>query len=417
MILKCYEQPTRAVCIREVQKSIKDSVKQLLEDKIQSLGLGQFFEVLDQEIRGQNGSLIIFRGMASYNAETIKSLEAYDIAWVEEAQTLSQYSLDLLRPTMRKSGSELWFSWNPRFKTDPVDVFFRKEKRDNAISVHVNWTDNPWFRNTDLYADMLADYEADPDKAEHVWGGAYGSSQGAILSRFVSKARRDGRINDTTQYDPHGAPIEISSDLGFHDTASWWVWQRLVGGFHLLGYIGASGMDADEWVGEINNYLTKLEIRPSHLGKIWLPHDATAKTFQSKHSSVERFIHAYGMDKMAIVPISRKADQISAARMIINSCAFNAKECENGLDGLEAWEFDYNEDTQEFSREPKHNWASHPADAFAYGCQIMRGLAPQPKASDTRWTQVASPGEAAHPNQIRMNDAWKTRNPVQSRRI
>jgi phage terminase large subunit len=416
MILKCYETHTRAVCIREVQKSIKDSVKQLLEDKIQSLGLGQFFEVLDQEIRGRNGSLIIFRGMASYNAETIKSLEAYDIAWVEEAQTLSQYSLDLLRPTMRKQGSELWFSWNPRFKTDPVDVFFRKEKRDNAIAVHVNWTDNPWFKDTDLYNDMIADYAADPDKAEHVWGGAYGSSQGAVLSRFVSQARREGRVNETTAYDPHGAPIEISSDLGFHDTACWWFWQRKVGGFSLIGYRGQSGLDADEWCGELNEYLSQLGVRPSHLGKIWLPHDAKAKTFQSKYSSVERFVTTYGPDKISIVPISRKADQISAARMIIQSCAFNKDECEQGLDGLEAWEFDYNEDTQEFSREPKHNWASHPSDAFAYGCQIMRGLAPKPQEPRERWTQVAEPGAAPHPNQVRLQDLWKTANQP-SRRI
>lgn len=416
MILKCYEQPTRAVCIREVQKSIKDSVKQLLEDKIQALGLGQFFEVLDQEVRGLNGSLIIFRGMASYNAETIKSLEAYDIAWVEEAQTLSQYSLDLLRPTMRKAGSELWFSWNPRFKTDPVDVFFRREKRDNAVSIHVNWTDNPWFRETDLYADMLADYQADPDKAEHVWGGAYGSSQGAILSRWVNEARRAGRVNETVTYDPQGAAVEISSDLGFHDTASWWVWQRRVGGFVLLGYRGESGMDAEDWASELDAYLQSLGIPPRSLGKIWLPHDAKAKTFQSKYSSVERFITRFGPEKIGIVAQSRKADQISAARLIIQSCAFNTKECEAGLDGLEAWEFEYNEDTQEFSREPKHNWASHPGDAFAYGCQVMRGLAPPKAADQIRWTQINEPGQPPHPNQIRLNDAWKTQRQV-SRRI
>lgn len=416
MLLRCYETHTRAVCIREVQKSIKDSVKQLLEDKIQSLGLGQFFEVLDQEIRAQNGSLIIFRGMASYNAETIKSLEAYDIAWVEEAQTLSQYSLDLLRPTMRKSGSELWFSWNPRFKTDPVDVFFRKEGRDNAVAIHVNWTDNPWFRNTDLYTDMLADYAADPDKAEHVWGGAYGSSQGAILSRWVNAARREGRVDNDVVFDPQGAPIDIIGDIGFHDTSSFWVWQRKVKGYSILGYKGESGMDADEWCVELSEYMAKLGIPIHMLGKIHLPPDAKAKTFQSKHSSVERFISHFGMEHVGIVPASRKADQISAGRLVIQSCDFNANECEAGLDGLEAWEFDYNEDTQEFSREPKHNWASHPGDGYCYGCQIMQTV-PQPKlASAARWTQIAEPGQSPHRQQTTMNDAWKTARQA-SRRI
>src|SRR3990172_9007828 len=134
-LVRCYSESTRAVCIREVQESIRDSVRQLLVDKIVKLGMGAFFTPLDTEIRGANGSLIIFKGMQSYNSETIKSLEGYDIAWVEEAQTLSERSLDLLRPTIRKSGSELWFSWNPRFKTDPVDKFFRKYPPDEAISV------------------------------------------------------------------------------------------------------------------------------------------------------------------------------------------------------------------------------------------------------------------------------------------
>ena len=145
VVLRCLVRPTRVVCIREVQNSIKDSVRQLLIDKIEKLGVSTAFEVLESEIRGPNGSLIVFKGMQSYNAANIKSLEAYDIAWVEEAQTLSQHSLDLLRPTLRKEGSELWFSWNPRFKTDPVDAFFRKSPPEDAISVLVNWRDNPWF--------------------------------------------------------------------------------------------------------------------------------------------------------------------------------------------------------------------------------------------------------------------------------
>lgn len=422
VILRCYERATRVVCIREVQQSLRESVRQLLVDKIIKFGLEWAFEILEAEIRGRDatpaaGSLIIFKGMQSYNAANIKSLENYDIAWVEEAQTLSQHSLDLLRPTLRKQGSELWFSWNPRFKTDPVDIFFRKTKRENAISVSVNWIDNPWFmEDTELYQDMLDDFAEDEDKAEHIWNGAYGNLQGAVIAKWVNAARREKRINETTAYDPQGAPVELSSDLGFHDTASWWVWQRKVGGFNVLGYIGQSGLDAEDWGLELESYLQELGVSPTALGKIWLPHDARAKTFQSKYSSVERFVTKFGANKIGIVAQSRKADQISAARLIIQSCAFKADECEAGLDGLEAWEFEYNEDTQEFSREPKHNWASHPGDAFAYGCQIMRGLASKPKEPVTRWTQVSEPGQPPHKAQITMNDAWRTRQQA-SRRI
>lgn len=369
IILRCYMQQTRCVCIREVQNSIKDSVRQLLIDKIEKLGLMESFEILESEIRGPHGSFVVFKGMQSYNAANIKSLEGFDIAWVEEAQTLSQHSLDLLRPTLRKQGSELWFSWNPRYKTDPVDKFFRKNPPEDAVSVLINWRDNPWFPEV-LRKEMEHDFRIDEDKAEHIWNGAYGAGQGAILARYVNQAEREGRINESVVYDPDGGPVEISSDLGFRDTASWWYWQRKVGGYALLHYEGESGWDADDWIPRINHNLNELGI--SKLGKIWLPHDARAKTFQSKHSSVEKFLKAYGTGKVSIVPQTRKEHQISAARAIINKCEFNRTRCEAGLDGLMAWQFEWNEENNVFSREPLHDWASHPSDAFAYGCQMMQ---------------------------------------------
>lgn len=368
IIIRAFTQPTRIVCIREVQNSIKDSVKQLLQDKIAKFGLEKFFDILESEIRGPRGSVIVFKGMQSYNASNIKSLEGYDVAWVEEAQTLSQHSLDLLRPTLRKEGSELWFSWNPRFKTDPVDMFFRKSPPAEAISVMVNWYDNPWFPDV-LRKEMEHDFSVDEDKAEHIWNGAYGSSQGAILARYVGRAERDGRVNNEVEFDMRGAPIEVSADLGFRDTASFWYWQRTLGGFRVLAYDGDSGLDADEWIPRIRDKV--IDLAAGKLGKIWLPHDARAKTFQSKYTTIERFAREFGTDKVAIVPQSRKQDQINAARHVIQKCEFHRDNCEAGLDGLIAWEYAYNEENGVFSREPLHNWASHPSDAFAYGAQVM----------------------------------------------
>lgn len=372
VLLKCYTKKTRVVCIREVQNSIKDSVRQLLIDKLNKLGLEEMFEVLESEIRGPHGSFIIFKGMQSYNAANIKSLEAFDIAWVEEAQTLSQHSLDLLRPTIRAEGSELWFSWNPRYKTDPVDKFFRKNPPPDAISIMINWRDNPWFPEV-LRKEMAHDFAIDPDKAEHIWNGAYGAGQGAILARWVNQAERDGRISDDVVYDPYGAPIEISSDIGFRDTASWWYWQRKINGYSILKYEGASGLDADDWIPLIQANIKSLGAR---LGKIWLPHDARAKTFQSKHSSMERFLSGFSDKYVGVIPQTKKLDQISAARAVITRCEFNKTLCEEGLDGLSAWEYEYNEETNVFSREPLHNWASHPSDAFSYGCQMMQMVSP-----------------------------------------
>ena len=409
-IERCLVKQSRIVCIREVQATIKDSVKQLLSDKINSFGLQSQFDVLDTEIRGPNDSLIIFKGMQSYNAQNIKSLEAYDTAWVEEAQTLSQQSLDLLRPTIRQEGSELWFSWNPRYKTDPVDKFFRKNPHPDSVCVEVNWRDNPWFPEV-LRAEMEHDFAEDPDKAEHIWNGAYGHSQGSILGKWVTRAEREKRVGDYP-YDPEGGPVEISSDLGYRDTAAWWYWQRFAGGFRLFKYQGASGMDADDWIPHLQKTLKDLNVPKKALNRIWLPHDARVKTFQSKHSTIEKFIAGFGESKVAIVPQSKKLDQISAARTVIDRCEFDAEGCEEGLDGLRAWEFEWNDDLNVFSRDPLHNWASHPADAFAYGAQAMQEHdVKQPEDKPNRDVMGIPTGIALPP----LNDLWRDVRPTQAR--
>jgi phage terminase large subunit len=371
MVLRCHLDPIRAVGIREVQLSIRDSVRQLLIDKITKLGLGGAFSVLDTEIRGLNGSNIIFRGMQSYNADTIKSLEGYDLAWVDEAHMLSQHSLDLLRPTIREERSELWFSWNPRFRTDPVDRFLRRNPPAEAVVVGVNWDDNPWFPDV-LRREMEHDRELDAELAEHIWNGTYKIGHGAILARQIERQERAGHIHDGVDYDPDGPAVEISSDIGYRDTASWWFWQRKVGGFSVIDHDYGSGYEADDWVVRLQD---RLRERGWPLGHVWLPHDAKAKTFATKHTAVERFLAAFGADKVSIVARSRKYDRINAARRVAAKCEFNSSRCEAGLDGLRAWEFEWNEDTEAFSREPLPNWAGHHGDGYSYGCQVMEGLA------------------------------------------
>jgi phage terminase large subunit len=175
LIEECLSRPgLRWVCIREVQKSLEQSVKRVLEDKITKLGVGAAFRVLETEIRTPGGGLIIFQGMQNHTADSIKSLEGYDGAWVEEAQSLSQRSLDLLRPTIRKPGSQIWFSWNPRRATDPVEGLFRgSEPYPDAVCVRANFTDNPWFKDTTLLDEMKWDRARDPDKYAHIWLGEY----------------------------------------------------------------------------------------------------------------------------------------------------------------------------------------------------------------------------------------------------
>lgn len=176
-------EKTDAVCIREVQKSLDQSVKKLLEGKIESMNAGYYFEVQDKRILAKNGGLIIFQGMQNHTADTIKSLEGFDIAWVEEAQSLSQRSLDMLRPTIRKPGSELWFTWNPDLPTDPVDMLLRGEMPPpDSIVVEANYGDNPWFPDV-LRDEMLYDRGRDPDKFAHIWLGQYRTNSEARVFR------------------------------------------------------------------------------------------------------------------------------------------------------------------------------------------------------------------------------------------
>jgi phage terminase large subunit len=169
---------TRWACIREVQKSLEQSVKRLLDDKIEALGVGHMFNSKQYEIETPGGGVIIFQGMQNHTADSIKSLEGFDGAWVEEAQSLSQRSLELLRPTIRKeyadgTTSELWFSWNPSLETDPVDVLLRGDSPPpDSVVIEVNYLDNPWFPNV-LKAEMEYDRGRDPDKYAHVWLGEY----------------------------------------------------------------------------------------------------------------------------------------------------------------------------------------------------------------------------------------------------
>ena len=199
-------EKTDAVCVREVQKSLDQSVKKLLESKIESLNAGAYFEVQDKKILSKHGGMIIFQGMQNHTADSIKSLEGYDVAWVEEAQSLSQRSLDLLRPTIRKPGSEIWFSWNPNLETDPVDALLRGEHPPpDSIVVQANYRDNPWLPDV-LKAELEYDQRRDPDKFAHVWLGEYQRNSEARVFRNWTIEEFDT---------PKGATFRLGADWGF----------------------------------------------------------------------------------------------------------------------------------------------------------------------------------------------------------
>lgn len=205
LLLRCLQRPgTRWVCVREMQLSLKQSVKLLIDDTIKLFGLEDEFESLDTLIRTPGDGLIIFLGMQNHTADSIKSLEGFDGAWVEEAQTISKRSLELLRPTIRKEGSELWFSWNPETPKDPVE-FLRHAPPAGACVLELNHSDNPFLPQV-LREEMEGDYARDPETAAHIWGGRYRQRSKASVFKNWRTARFET---------PDDAAFLFGGDWGF----------------------------------------------------------------------------------------------------------------------------------------------------------------------------------------------------------
>jgi phage terminase large subunit len=242
------ERGTSAVCIREAQKTLAQSSKRLIESKIANLGLGHQFKIFSDKIATPGGGVIIFRGMQDHTADSIKSLENFRIAWVDEAQSLSARSLSLLRPTIRAENSELWASWNPRRRSDAIDDFFRTKKPDGAVIVNANWRDNPWFPAV-LEDERRTDLLLYPDRYDHVWEGDYVRAfEGAYFAPMLNEAKAHGRIGKVAA-DPL-LPLRAFHDIGGSGANAdaytiWivqWVGQEIVTGFVGAVWLGAKVM-------------------------------------------------------------------------------------------------------------------------------------------------------------------------------
>lgn len=399
-VLKCFGTASRGVCIREIQNSIKDSVKQLIEDKISALGLDWYFEVTRDEIRGKDGSLILFRGMQSFNAENIKSLEGMDWAWVEEAQTLSKRSLKMLIPTIRKPGSELWYSWNPRHDTDAVDEFLRgANKPPGSIVVECNWSDNPWFPEV-LRTEMERDYAADPETAENVWGGGYEIvSEGAYYARWIAQAEREGRVGHFP-YDPRQR-LRTSWDLGIEDHTAVWFIQDDGHIPTVVDFYEANGVGFDEIV---SRCMPELFIPPSDnadfinwnraetltdIGRDqefrynchFLPHDVRVREMGSSGRHRFQLLQQLGLTNIRKGVAGSPDERVAAGRKILPLIRFNATpRVMHGMKRLRRYKRKFNELLGIYEGVLKDG-NDHAADAFgeyAINCDLMPRDVPKP---------------------------------------
>jgi phage terminase large subunit len=377
LILRCIQSATRTVCIREIQNTIRDSVRQLLVDKINSMGLASLFDVLESEIRGKNGSLIIFRGMKDMNAIGIQSLEGFDVAWVEESQSLSQRSLDVLRPTIRKPGSELWFSWNPRNKRDPVDVFFRGPiKNPDAICVEMNWNDNPFLPN-ELLQEKNLDYIRDPVKAQHIWGGGYEQiAEGAYYGRDVVQAENENRITRV----PHDRAANVYScwDLGIGDAMAIWTFQIVGREWHWLHYIEGTSRP-------LGDYVDLLARLPYAITEHLLPHDAEARELQTGKSR-KQFLEERGL-RVRVVPNHRVDDGIEAVRTAFNRFWIDEQGCERGIECARNYRAEFDLKLNTLKPVPRHDEYSHGADAMRIG---VMGINENHMITQSDWSKPLS---------------------------
>lgn len=375
------ERGLLSVCIREVQKSLKESAKRLIETKLADFGLGEAdgFKVFESVIQTPGDGQIIFQGMQDHTAESIKSLEGRKRAWIEEAQALSARSLTLLRPTIRDDGSELWFSWNPRRKTDPVDAMLRGDAvPTGATVIRANWSDNPWFPKV-LEQERLDCLNDQADQYDHIWEGGYATvTTGAYYAKQLSQARSEGRIGKVAP-DPN-MTLRAFWDIGGTgqkaDACSIWIAQFVGREIRWLDYYEAQGQP-------LATHIAWMRSRGYADALCVLPHDGVQND-RVYDVSYESALQAADFETEIIKNQGKGAaiQRVEAARRLFPAMWFNEATCGPGIDAIGAYHAKIDEQ-RGADLGPEHNWSSHGADAFGLACVAYE----QPKAGKTTWEQ------------------------------
>ena len=347
------QKPLRILCARETMDSIRESVHQLLSDQIVNLGLEKFYNALQSEVRGANGTEFVFAGLRKQTVSSIKSYEAIDICWVEEASVVSRRSLTILLPTIRKPGSEIWFTLNPDLETDAVYQDFVLSPPKNTFLCRMSFRDNHWLSDESKQKiERLKD--KDLDAYQHVYEGTTRSTvEGAIYKQEILSAEKDGRIREV----PYDAtqPVDTFWDLGFADRVSIWAAQRTPFEVKVLRYF-----ESDHQA--IDYYLREMQTWGYVFGTCYLPWDGGTRSLGTG-KSIEELMRAKGF----AVRVNRQlnvADGINATRTIFPQLYFDAKLCADGLMYLRRYQWGPPTALGVPRSQPLHDDASHPADAL-----------------------------------------------------
>ena len=354
LLLLGYQRKMRILCARETQKSINESVHKLLSEQINDLGLSKFYQVQQAAILGANGTEFIFAGIRQ-NVYNIKSYESVDICWVEEGQTVTKHSWDVLVPTIRKENSEIWVTFNPELDTDPTYVRFVLNPPKNAKVAYITWRDNKWFpkvledeRTHCKATESLSTYN-------HVWEGlCLTTVEGAVYEKELAKVDFDQRVT-SVPYD-RSKPCQTFWDIGDRYT-SIWVAQAFPFEHRLIDYIHGEGLS-------IHDYMKILKDAPYVFDCHWLPHDAKSPQLGTGRS-IEEQMRSAGFTVKIVARLSMEAG-INAVRTIFPLCWFDGDHCMDGIQALRHYKYAPEGQLGQIQRKPLHDINSHGADAFRY---------------------------------------------------
>lgn len=355
----------RVLCTREFQGSIRESVHKLLSDTVDRIGLNTFYEVQQQTIKGKNGTNFIFEGLKN-NVTKIKSMEGVNVVWCEEAEAITEQSWDLLIPTIREAGSEIWISFNPANEQDAtyqrfvlpyidqieVNGFYED---DDIYVTKVSWRDNPWFP-AELKREMEIMKLTDHNKYLHVWEGECKAAlEGAIYGEQLKTAKDKGRITDI----PIESSVAVNTfwDLGRNDTTAIWFHQRVGLENRFIDYYESRLVGLD-------HYAKILKDKGYLYGEHYLPHDVQVSELSTNTTRMET-LENLGVKPIQVVPrIKALNEGIEQTRQAFSSCWFDKARCAEGIKSLKNYQYQYDEKYQVFRQTPLHNWASNGADAF-----------------------------------------------------
>lgn len=372
-------QKLRILCAREVQKSIAQSVHQLLKDRIVALGLTNFYTVLDTEIRGGNGTLFVFSGLGEHTVDSIKSFEGIDIVWVEEAQTVSKKSWEILIPTIRKDKSEIWVTFNPGMDTDDTWKRFIIDPPEGCVSVEMNWGDNKRFPANLEKKRLDAKRRMTKEEYENIWEGKCRTSvEGAIYAREMAQMAADKR-NKFMPYDPR-LQVHFIWDLGWNDAMSITMVQKPHPSVvSVINYLEVSFLRYDQVV------LLLKALGYTRWGWHWLPHDGNNANPQTGKGARET-LKALGCRVKPCMEKTGPEQRIKAARQAFPRIYIDGTDRSDTLflDGnpvigylggqrlLECLRR-YSRHVPKNTNEPasvKHDEYSHGCDSFGAMCEI-----------------------------------------------